>query len=263
MKRIIIIGIVLILLNVLLIFSPFNNMIQIFFYNVSVTTSNIGDDIENFFEVFESKKDLINQNEALKNENKNLKTENKKKSLENETLKSKNENLSNTLGVKKSTNYATLMADVLFENTNTNLNVLTINKGTKDGVKTNQLVTYDGNLIGYINKVEKEKSEVILLNNTNIKFNIPISINTEKGKKKAIIEEYNSNGYLILSTLENDNNIQKGDSVYTNGFGTNQRENIYLGDISKIIKPGEQGEKYAINLSLKNMEYVEVVTYES
>ncbi len=263
MKRIIIIGIVLILLNVLLIFSPINSMVQIFFYNISVTTSNIVEDVENFFDIFDSKKDLMDQNEALKNENESLKSDNKKKALENETLKTKNENLSNTLGVKKSTNYSTLMADVLFENTNTNLNILTINKGTNDGVKINQLVTYDGNLIGYISKVQKEKSEVILLNNPNVKFNIPISINTKNGKKKALIEEYNSNGYLILSTLDTENNIQKGDSVYTNGFGTNQRENIYLGDISKILNKGEQGEKYAVNLSLKNMEYVEVVTYES
>ncbi len=263
MKKIITIGVVLILLNVLLIFSPINNMVQIFFYNVSVTTSHIGDNVDNFFDLFKSKQALIDQNEALKNENESLKSDNKKKSLENETLKTKNENLSNTLDVKKSTNYSTLMADVLFENTNTNLNVLTINKGSKDGVKENQLVTYDGNLIGYISNVEEKKSQAMLLNNPNIKFNIPISINTKKGKKKALIEEYNSNGYLIISTLENDNNIEKGDSVYTNGFGTNQRENIYLGDISKIINKDQQGEKYAVNLSLKNMEYVEVVTYES
>ncbi len=262
MKKIIIIGITLILLNILLVFSPANNAIQIFFYNVGLTGSKISSNVGTFFDVLESKKDLIKENEFLKKENENLKSDNKKKSLENETLKTKNENLSNTLKVKKSTNYTTLMADVLFENTNTNLNILTINKGKKDGVKENQLVTYDGVLIGYINLVEDKKSEVILLNNKNIKFNIPISINTKKGKKKGLIEEYNSNGYLVISTLENENDISKGDSVYTNGFGTNQRENIYLGDINKIINQDQQGEKYAVNFSIKNMEYVEVVTYE-
>lgn len=263
MKRLIsVIGIVVII-NLLLIFTPTNNMFQILFYNVGQIGTSVVEEVESFFEIFSNKTQLIEENQKLKEENENLKSENKKKKLENETLESKNTSLANSLEVKKSTNYSTLMADVLFEQVNTSLNILTINKGLDDGVKENQLVSFDGKLIGYVLEVKNTKSEVMLLNNKNIKFNIPININTNDGKKKAIIEEYNPSGYLVLSTIDQENSIKKGDGVYTNGYGTNQRENVYLGTISSILNKGEQGEKYGVSFSLKNMEYVEVVTYEN
>lgn len=195
--------------------------------------------------------------EELEAENNLLVVENEKLKKENELILNQNKELRNTLNVEQYKEKEPLIADVKLKKIDNFLNILVIDKGSKDGVKKNQLVNYQGKLIGIISEVNEEMSEVTLLSNSNIKFNVPVSIYTDNKKISSVLSEYKSNkNQLVIKPLYSSDTIKKGDNVYTNGYGENQEEGYLVGTIETT---NASQEEYYIDFPKGVFDYVEVV----
>lgn len=87
-------------------------------------------------------------------------------------LREDNQKLKQTLDLKESLNYETIVSEVkLAEEGNSGENIY-IKKGSSDGIKENQIVIYSGVMIGRITKVLEHSAEVTLITSKNSKISV-------------------------------------------------------------------------------------------
>lgn len=130
------------------------------------------------------------------------------------------------------------------------MNTLTIYKGFLDGVSVNDAVLTNNGLVGVIEKTFAHYSVVRLI--TNEQSNISVKINNSIGVLKF------QNNKLIVSNINNYENINIGDEVYTSGLG-NIDEGIYVGKVKNIKLNNTEIEKIievSINEPLENINYL-------
>lgn len=130
------------------------------------------------------------------------------------------------------------------------MNTLTIYKGFLDGVTVNDAVLTNNGLVGVIDKSFAHYSIVRLI--TNEQSNISVKINNSIGVLKF------QNNKLIVSDINNYENINIGDEIYTSGLG-NIDEGIYVGKVKNIKLNNTEIEKIievSINESLENINYL-------
>lgn len=152
------------------------------------------------------------------------------KDLELEELKKLN-NLSNTLS-----EFDKVSALVIERNKMYWFNTLTINKGNKDGIKEDMAVITGDGLIGRINKVSHNTSEVKLIT-TNDKYNkISVSINLLNDTIYGLLSSYNNEeNYLEITSINKQIEIPKDSLVYTSGMGGVFPSGILIGKVSDTI----------------------------
>ena len=130
------------------------------------------------------------------------------------------------------------------------MNTLTIYKGFLDEVSVNDAVLTNNGLVGVIEKTFAHYSVVRLI--TNKQSNISVKINNSIGVLKF------QNNKLIVSNINNYENINIGDEVYTSGLG-NINEGIYVGKVKNIRLNNTEIEKIievSINEPLENINYL-------
>lgn len=130
------------------------------------------------------------------------------------------------------------------------MNTLTIYKGFLDGVSVNDAVLTNNGLVGVIEKTFAHYSVVRLI--TNKQSNISVKINNSIGVLKF------QNNKLIVSNINNYENINIGDLIYTSGLG-NIDEGIYVGKVKNIRLNNTEIEKIievSINEPLENINYL-------
>lgn len=131
---------------------------------------------------------------------------------------------------------------------------ITISKGSLDNIKKGDIVINEYGLVGIIDKVNKNFSEVALITNNNT--NISVKINNSYG----IL--YAKDNKLYVKNVKLDKEIKEGDIVYTSGL-TNTPENIKVGVVSKINTNSLELE-YILDINsfnnFNNIKYVGVIT---
>ena len=136
-------------------------------------------------------------------------------------------------------------------------NTITINKGKKNNIDINMAVIDSIGLIGRISEVGEDYSIVELISNNNSK--ISVSINDIYG----ILDSYDKdNSVLIVKNVNNNNNIEIGNKVYTNGIGGIYPAGIYIGDVIDIISDKEDLSKIlkvSVSNNFNNIRYVNVI----
>jgi len=129
-----------------------------------------------------------------------------------------------------------------------------INKGSNNNIKKGDIVINEKGLIGLINKVNKNSSEVKLI--TNSDTSISVKINNSYGILKS------KNNKLYVENIKLDKEINIEDKVYTSGL-TDIPEGIIIGAVSKVNKDSLELE-YIIDINssnnFNNIKYVGVIT---
>ena len=166
---------------------------------------------------------------------------NEEMKLEFEELKKLND-LSNTL-----VDFSKVSALVIERNKMYWFNTITINKGTSSGIKEDMAVVNCCGLIGKINKVGKNTSEVKLITTNDTNHKISVMIKTNNDTLYGILSGYNSNSNTLQITSVNKTiEIEENAKVYTSGMGGIFPSGILIGtvkdtipdeyDVSKIIE---------------------------
>ncbi len=171
---------------------------------------------------FNEKNKIYKKYKIVKEENKKLKLENNKYQVTLEELN----NLKENLNLKNSLiDYKIIDGYVINRNIGSFYNQVIIDKGKKDGIKTNMSVINSNGLVGKITKVTNNTSTVKLI--TNLANKIGVDINNQYG----LITDY-QDGYFIIEGINSD--INKGDLVTTLGVD-NIPKGLKIGYIEKSI----------------------------
>lgn len=113
--------------------------------------------------------------------------------------------------------------------------ILTLDKGRKDGIKEGDAVVYKNNLIGKISNVSDFSSSVVLISNSSSLFTVK-TLNTQSlGVVKG-----QGGGEMILDNVLLSDSLEKGDFVVTKGDinvnGQGFLPNLVVGKITSINK---------------------------
>jgi len=146
-----------------------------------------------------------------------------------------------------------IYSQIIFRDIYNFYNKVTINKGINDNIKKGNIVINNFGLIGIIDKVYKNYSEVNLITNKDI--NISVKINNSYG----IL--YSKDNKLYVNNIKLDNEIKVGDIVFTSGL-TNIPVDIKIGTVNKVNKDNLELE-YILDINsynnFNNIKYVGVV----
>ncbi len=210
------------------IFSP----IQKVFYNIGKKTSDF----------FGSIKDIAN----LKEENENLRIKIIQLEEENrnyEDLIGKSDYLKNEAELMKHTNYKLISAQVTGKEPGNWFDRFTIDKGLKDGIKkgdtviqaveTEKGIVQEG-IVGRIAEVGDNWSKVISIIDENSKISFK-AIRTQNGGMISDSVDGKLTGYLFDTKAD----VMKGDKLYTSGLGGIFVKDLYLGEITDVVKKDE------------------------
>ena len=198
-----------------MIFSP----VQGFVYKNTNSTYN-------FFTTLGRINKLAKENNDLKSQNDQLTSE-KVGFLE---VKKENEILKNQLGfIQQNPDQSLIPAQIISKDpTNIQQNIK-INRGENDGLATKMPVIYQGFLVGKITQVFGTTSTVELITNPQSTFNILIQSSRALGICHGQI------GYsLVIGSIPQDTQIQKGDIVLTSPLGE-LPQGIPVGEVSEIL----------------------------
>jgi rod shape-determining protein MreC len=160
--------------------------------------------------------------------------------------------LSNILKINPSS-FNIEYSKVMLQNIYDFYNKTTINKGTNSNIEKGQAVINEKGLIGIINKVSNNSSEVNLITNPNtsisVKVNNSYGILTTKDNK------------LIVKNIKTNNEIKEGEQVFTSGL-TDIPEGILVGTVKSVTKSSLELE-YILEITsaidIYNLSYVGVV----
>lgn len=180
----------------------------------------------------------------------------------NSSLEKEIQELKETLELNKTlTEYKPVNATILSRNKSYWFNTITIDKGTKDGIKENMAVVTKNGLIGKISKVSKTSSEVKLITSDDVNFKVSIAIKTNEVDNYAILNGYDNKTKLIKATgIDKTTNINVGDSVLTSGLGEFFPAGIYIGTVEKIDKDKYNISKTAYIKLSQNFNDIHYVT---
>ena len=186
----------------------------------------------------------------------------------NESLEKEIQELKNVLELNKTlTEYDTVNATILSRNKGYWFNTINIDKGKKDGIKTEMAVVTKNGLVGKISKVYSNSSEIKLITSDDVNYKISVAIKTNDQDNYAILNGYDKEENLLKVTgVDKNTNVKKDDQVMTSGLGGVFPSGIYIGTVEKI-----ENDKYNIskNLYIKtnqdfnNIHYVTILKEKS
>ncbi len=182
----------------------------------------------------------------------------------NESLEKEIEELKKQLELSKTlTEYDIENATIVSRNKSYWFNNLSIDKGSKSGIKEGQAVITSNGLIGKISKVSYYSSEIKLLTSDDINFKVSISIKANGTDNFAILNGYdNKTNEFILKGIDKNANINTGDDVLTSGLGGVFPSGIYIGKVENIINDKYDLSKTAYiksNQDFNNIHYVTIL----
>ena len=182
----------------------------------------------------------------------------------NESLEKEIEELKKELELKRTlTEYKTVNATILSRNKSYWFNTLSIDRGTKDGLKEGMAVITKDGLIGKLSKVYNNSSEVKLITSDDNNYKVSVSIKINDGESIAVLNGYDIENNLIkVEGVNKNSNVNIGDNVLTSGLGGVFPGGIYIGKVEKI-----ESDKYNLsnnvyiktNQDFNNIHYVTVL----
>jgi rod shape-determining protein MreC len=137
-------------------------------------------------------------------------------------------------------------ASVIGANNDGFINFYTLDRGTQDGVEESDGVYADGGVIGRVVSVSDVTCKVQLL--TDLKSSI--SARDERSAVSGILTG-DGNGGCELSYVPKEDDVVKGDTIYSSELGNSFPAGIKIGEVSYVEKKGE-----GLSLKIKVKPYV-------
>jgi rod shape-determining protein MreC len=194
--------------------------------------------------------DLKNENQKLLNENVFL-----RKQLEQyKNISGKGFKDSSTLRSK----YKFVLAKVINNNYSKTKNLLTLKKGSKDGIKIDMGVMSSNGIVGIVNNVSNNYATVQSILNTNSQINARLKNSNHFG---SLIWNTKMPNIVQLTDVNRLAPVKLGDTIITDGKSTIFPEGLLIG----TIKNYELGENDSYNLDVQlfndmtNLKHVYII----
>lgn len=154
-------------------------------------------------------------------------------------LKKDNEELRKTLNKTESiTDFNPIQATVTSRSPERWVEQVTINKGTKDGVKPNMAVVTADGMIGKIQSSAHFTSTVQLLTGFDEFNRISASISQDKDREIfGLVEKYDEKTHSLFFRIieESDQDVEKGDLVVSSGMGGVFPAGLLIGTVKEVV----------------------------
>lgn len=120
---------------------------------------------------------------------------------------------------------------------------ITVNKGSKDGIKRDSPVISYAGLIGFVSKTSKYISEIDLLTNVSENNMISVLIENEGDKISGVLSDYDSKNNLFkITDVMSKKEIKSDSKVILSGYNNDLYKGIYVG---KVVK--EESSNYGLS----------------
>lgn len=214
--------------------------------------------VSNELEVFNEKKDLYKKYTKLKE--KVEKTDLYYAQIEE--LQKEVTELKSTLDLNATlSEYTYINATVVNRNIGYWYNNLTIDKGSKNGVKKGDAVITNSGLIGKITNVSNFSSTVKLLTSDEISNKISIKIDSDDEYLYGLMVGYNKEYNIYkIEGITNSDKIEEGDLVTTTGLTDYFPSGIIIGKVSKVVKDEYDLDSVVEVIPSVNFEDISIVT---
>jgi rod shape-determining protein MreC len=203
-----------------------------------------------------------------------LRAANENLSEENTALKNQLIKLQNQLSTLKPTvsdsihfrippemEYQFIAAKVINSSTNKLQNYITLNKGTRDGIRPDMGVISDEGVVGIVKTVNEKFAVVIPILNPKIEISCKFKRNNYTGGLLWSGEDYR---YANLTDIARHVELALGDTIITSGLTSAFPEGIPVGNIEDFkIKESDAYYKIKIKLAVnfRTLSYVKVINY--
>lgn len=152
-------------------------------------------------------------------------------------LKKDNEKMKEALKLQDTLNeYSLINATVIARNPDTWRDIVTINKGSNDGLTPQMSVMSDNGLVGKVLDVNPTSARVALLSNSdNTLVRVAAMIQGEKESIYGTLTGFDhEKNILIMSQIQATQEIKVGDKVVTSGLGGISPSSLYIGTVEEV-----------------------------
>ena len=162
--------------------------------------------------------------------------------------------------------YTNINATVINRNINSWHNILTIDKGSHDGIEEGYAVVTDKGLIGKIVGVSEFTSTIKLLTSDEISNKISVKINKEGKSIYGLLASYNSeDNVYIIEGISDIDELEEGSYVTTTGLSELFPSGILIGTIKSVIYDNYELTKVVEvtpSVDFNDINYVSVLKHE-
>lgn len=214
---------------------------------LSATVLKTSADVEEYFF-------LKSENEKLARENAELRS----RSLVSFSLLENNQYFVNDTSFRQK--YSYISSKVVNNSTNRRNNYLTLDKGSKQGIKNNMAVITSTGVVGQIKDVSENFCTVMSLLNSKTTISSKMK---KDGSYGPLTWEGESYGYATLHDIPTHVKLKRGDTIVTSAYSLTFPENILIGTVESFErKSGEYFFTIQVKLSteFKKLSHVYIVT---
>jgi len=203
----------------------------------------------------------IGRGHDLEQENKQLRTAVEKLTADNVALmelKRENDQLRSLLKFQTARpEIKGVVARSIGGDANGQMEALTIDRGSKDGIAEGMpVVSPGGILVGQVAAVKPERSTVLLI--TDVGSSLPVV--TQRTQKPGVLSgQWQKGGRLLMQRIPRDADVAEGDILLTSGVGGTIPSGLVVGAVSKVRQSDVQMEKDADAYPLVDLQSLESV----
>lgn len=222
--------------------NQFSNILNVVLSPGQKLLSYTSQKIEGSFGFFVDIKSVRKENEELKAKVELL----EKERLELLDYKVKNKELRDALNLKDQfSDYDFLGAYIIAKDPGNWFSVFNIDRGSKDGIKTNYPVITNKGLIGKVTVPGLVSSKVLTI----IDSDSTVSARISKTRDLVVVRgdlSLKEQGLCRLDYIPPDADISIGDTIETSGIGGIFPKGIVIGKIKKVMQVNSETTKYAV-----------------
>jgi rod shape-determining protein MreC len=156
-------------------------------------------------------------------------------------LQNENNRLKDLLDFKQSTKMQLVSAQIIGRDLLVDHNTVTINKGSRDGLKSGQAVITTGGVLGYIYKPDAFTSHVMLISDS---YAVVDGI-VARTRAHGIVEGKGKEASLTLKYVEKTEDVKDGDLVVTGGL-----DNIFPKGFPVAIVDKVERKTFSVSLKV-------------
>ena len=180
----------------------------------------------------------------------------------NDELANENKELRELLKLEESiSDFNYVNATVITRNTSYFFSVFTINKGSSSGVKKDMAVVTSGGLVGVVDSVTKNTSNIRMITSSDTRNKVSVKISSSKNTINSIMS-VDENRQMVALGIDKNIDIKKGDIVTTSGLSDVFPPGIIIGYVEKVVNDDYRtSKKVYIKLSsnVQDIRYVAVL----
>lgn len=214
----------------------------------------VSNSVVEFFYLRQANNGLALENTQLKNQITELKNQlNSIKPLLNDSTQ--------LLRISPENEISYIYARVIHNSTNKMQNFITLNKGSRDGIRVDMGVVNEEGVVGIVSKVTEKFSVVIPVLNPKLQINSKFIKNNYSG---PVVWEGKDYRYARLNDIARHVKFSLGDSLITSGYTYSFPEGILVGTIDDFTIQ-ESDAYYNIKVKLavnfRTLSHVKVINY--